>query len=249
MKTREITVGLILGVITNIVAAALLEFGHADSARFVLVSATVVMTAVAGYMVLRLRVLNTIGFKGWEGSISAGTSTRDCIDVSQRSTDFLGIAATKWTGEGEYFRKMLVRHATNGGTCRFLLLNPFGSACADFEVIKGSPAGSMRKVIIDNAQELLRLKNAKLPIDVRFYEAAPHFRVVIVDHSKLFLGLYAHFNDDGRGGPQLIFDGKPRPWSFYYAFAGYFDRLWAASEPAATVLANQKRRRKGDSAL
>jgi len=184
----------------------------------------------------RLRTLNRLGIRRWEQTLSVGTNTQDCIKLSQRNLCFLGIAATKWLADPTAFRKMLLRHATNGGQANFLLLHPDSEACREFEAIKQRASGSLNKRIRENAVALLKLREDHFRINVRFYSDHPRFRIVIVDDIMIALGLYSYVSEFGDDSPQLILDSAPRPWSYYYAFNAFFTNLWERSVNAETCL-------------
>jgi hypothetical protein len=232
MNIRAVAASLLLGIVGNFVAAAVLSFNQTSVPVAVIAfAAAAVMAILLGYLVFRLNVLRTIGIRNWEVSITSGTSTRDCIVRSQNGLDFLGIAASKWNREAQHLRKMLVRHASNGGRARFLLLNPDGEVCRHFETIKNVPTGSVSAAIKENVVQLQRLADEGLPVQVRFYDSSPHFRIVVIDNNLLILGIYSYLTDSGEDTPQLLLDGTPRAWSFYYSYTSYFEKLWNAAMP------------------
>src|SRR5687768_13066092 len=98
---QTLLISLALGVTTSLIAAVIASLVQASQIVVGLALAAALFLIVIHTFTLRtrLRTLNQLGIKRWEQMISAGTTTQDCIQLSQRTIYFLGIAATKWLAD------------------------------------------------------------------------------------------------------------------------------------------------------
>ena len=249
MKDNEnvLILSLALVIMALLFTATIAAFIQASPiwVGLVLIIASILTVAQALTLRGKLKTLDRVGIKRLESSISTGTDTQRCIDLSQRTLKFLGIASSKWLTNPATLRQMLLRHAGRGGHADFLLLHPNSQACKELEAIKKLNPGGLSEIIKSNAIHLLSLREEHFRISVRFYSDYPRFRIVIVDGFIMMIGLYSYVSEVGDDSPQLILDGAAHPWSYYYAFNALFTHLWEQSVPAEAVLEGIRQARKG----
>jgi len=231
----ELIVAVLLGAAGSLLAAIFLAaFGQSAPVFISVLSISFVLILVHLWSLRKsIRILRFLGIAGWEASMSTGTSTRKCIDSSQLSLSFMGIAANKWLRDKSALRKMLLRHASNGGMAQFLLLDPDSPACSEFESIKGFKSGELSGMIRQNAMDLLAMASEGLPVEVRYFRNEPRFRLVFIDDRRLVLGLYSYLSDSGEDSPQLLLESSAKTdWSFFFGFRGNFINAWRTAKSA-----------------
>jgi hypothetical protein len=226
---------LAIGAAGSILASAVLAAFSKDSQiGTMLLYGGLLLTCAELVMVHKsINTLRSMGVVRWEPSMSTGTTTADAIRLSQRSLCFLGIAATKWLADPSLLRAMLLRHATNGGHARFLLLDPDSDACAEFEMIKNRSPGSLAKTIRANIQALRALQAERFRIEIRVYTEIPRFRLAVIDDTSILMGLYSFVSESGDDTPQIVFSSKPRMWSFYYGVNAFYTAQWERAKSVA----------------
>lgn len=238
MESRYLLLSITVGIASSLIASViqLSVSGAPETFVLTLTGALAVVCVTIIVMAVKLYEIRRLGIRRWEGSISGGTTTLDWIKKSQKSLLFLGVASSKWAKEEAELRRMFMRCANNGGCAKFLLLDPQSEACRNFETIKNVPPGSLSKRIIENSALLLKYAEQKFPVEVRYYESSPHFRIVESDNQLMAVAMYSYMSDSGDDSPQIILDGLPRAWSFYYGFSAYADRLWQNAKPVGPVI-------------
>ncbi|MDB2438788.1 DUF5919 domain-containing protein [Hellea sp.] len=245
MNVKNMLWVITLSVVANGLSAILLSFNQ-ESNKIALITVVIasLMGVLLGYLLFRIHVLRSLGIRNWEKTLSQGTTTKKCIAKSHTSLNFLGIASTKWLKEEREFRKMLIRHANTGGRARFLLMQPYGEACIEFEKIKNVPEGSISQSIIKNIDALLDYKSEGYNVEVKLYDRKPHFRLTMVDTNFATVGIYSYSTHSGQNSPQIILGQAPQEWSFYFAFSSYYERLWEDAKNAKTHIARLRRQSK-----
>lgn len=239
MESKNLVATLLLGAGGSLVGSIVLAIGGQPLPVVVpLLAVALFLLLLHSWSLRRARqTLRAIGIRDWESSMVHGTTTERVIGRSQQSIEFMGIAGTKWLKMEHELKRMLRRHATNGGRTRFLLLDPDSLACQRFEAIKGSEPGSLAAIIRKNLKLLEDLADDNLPIEVRLYSAMPRFRLVFQDGNLLVLGLYSFTSDAGVDSPQLLLAAEEgREWSFFFGFKALFESRW---EPPEVVRAER----------
>jgi hypothetical protein len=177
-----------------------------------------------------------IGLMGADKTIAGGLGFKESLDLCTNSLEFMGIAASKLTGEKTAFEKAIVRCHRENKPIRFLLCDPSSN-----ELIKmARQANKPDKEYQENAKKSLRvLAEMKLSrernIEVRFYKALPLFRLMFIDDVLCLASHYVFGEGDGSQLPQLH---VRRPTSaqrdvetLYHPFRTYFERVWQESAP------------------
>jgi hypothetical protein len=244
MENRLILMSLAIGIAGSLIAS-IIQLSLMQSSVTValtLAGALLLVCVFMALLIVKFREIKSLGIRRWEKSISEGTTTLDWIKTSQKSLLFLGVASGKWIKEEAELRRMLVRYANNGGNGKFLLLDPKSDACRNFETMKNAVQGTLSEQIIEATSVLLKYADNGFPVEVRYYDTSPTFRLVICDGHLMALALYSYMSDSGDDSPQIILDGDPRPWSFYYGFSAYADRLWQSAKPARRIVKSPEKR-------
>lgn len=242
MDVRARLYSFVFGTVTSLVGSAILVFLQQPTTYItILLGCAFLFTCLFTILFVRkLHNIKQVGIQSWESTMSAGTSTLDCIIKSQKTVLFVGIASSKWVKEEADFRKMLMRHASNGGTARFLLMNPFSEVREKYENIKKIKPDTLSCSIVRNSTTLINFRREGFSVDVRFYDVMPHFRITVIDGNFMIVGLYSYISDTGEDSPQIILDGSPRAWSFFYGFNAYAESLWLRSTPAEATITEYK---------
>jgi hypothetical protein len=179
-----------------------------------------------------------MGLHAAQSSIANGTDYRAALDLCRDSFSFLGTGAFKLTSQPN-FEETLLRCNNDHAPVRLLLSNPENGLIADAERKAGVAPGTYRHNIIQSLTNLKRIKQDRnVQFEVRFYRAEAardfeNFRIMLIDDDILLLSYNVYGkNADGRSTPQaVLFKSNMMSSSdnFYFAFHGYFERLWASS--------------------
>lgn len=180
-----------------------------------------------------------IGMHAAQLSVTRGTNYREALDLCRDSFSFLGTGAFKLTSEKNFKTTMLRCNADNQRPVRFLLSNPENPLIAEAEKKAGVSPGTYKQNVVKSLRNLKRLRddeNARF--DVRFYLAEKdrdfeNFRMMLIDDDILLLSYNVYGRDEaGRSTAQIAFFKSAMTSStdnFYFAFQGYFERLWQSS--------------------
>ena len=238
-KTRDIHAYL-LGAASSLAASGILALWGAAPVTITAVCLMGFAMVVLAALRLRHRILalRRMGIVNWEASMSSGTTTLMCVNESQTSLRFLGIAASKWLANTDAFRHMLQRHISNGGRAQFLILHPASDECRKFELIQNLRPGTLSDRILRNVRTLLGFRSERFRVEVRFYTGDARFRIAVIDERIMLVGLYSYATHSGEDTPQLVLDSSKLPWSFYYAMNAYYLSLWESATDAEEVLMN-----------
>jgi hypothetical protein len=180
-----------------------------------------------------------IGLHAAQTSVTAGTDYRAALDLCRDSFSFLGTGAFKLTSEKNFEETLLRCNSDNEKPVRLLLSTPDNPLITDAERKAGVTTGTYKENVIKSLRNLKRLKDEKnARFEVRFYKAETerdfeNFRIMLIDDDIMLLSYNVYGrNSAGRKTPQTVLFKSSMTSSsdnFYFAFQGYFERLWASS--------------------
>ena len=156
----------------------------------------------------------------------------ECIRQTVSRLSFAGILATKWVADSYVraeFARLLERLDGNGGSVRFLLIDPESEAYQRFSALRWS-AGGVQPI------SMLRSLSAAHPsFQVRLYDALPTFRIVLIDQSVVSFSPYlmAPGTQRARTGweaPHIVLD-RTAPWPLAQTFETLFEETWRTAAP------------------
>jgi hypothetical protein len=152
----------------------------------------------------------------------------------------LGTGAYKLTSENNFEKTLLRCNDDNQHPVRLLLSNPENPLIAEAERKADVVPGTYRQNVIRSLRNLKRLKNERnARFEVRFYKAEKerdfeNFRIMLIDDDIMLLSYNVYGkNAVGRDTAQIVLFKSNMTSSsdnFYFAFQGYFERLWASSD-------------------
>jgi hypothetical protein len=156
----------------------------------------------------------------------------ECISQTVSRLCFAGILATKWVTDSYVraeFTRLLERLDNNGGSVRFLLIDPESDSYRRFSHLRWSG---------DSFQPIDMLRNlsaAHHSFQVRLYDSLPTFRIVIIDQSIVSFSPYliVPATDRARTGweaPHIVLD-RTAPWPLARTFETLFDETWRVASP------------------
>jgi hypothetical protein len=156
----------------------------------------------------------------------------ECITQTVSRLSFAGILATKWVADSYVraeFARLLERLDGNGGSVRFLLIDPESEAYQRFSAQRWS-AGGVQPI------SMLRSLSAAHPsFQVRLYDALPTFRIVLIDQTVASFSPYlmAPGTQRARTGweaPHIVLD-RTAPWPLAQTFETLFEETWRTATP------------------
>jgi hypothetical protein len=157
---------------------------------------------------------------------------QECIRQTVSQLCFAGILATKWVADSYVraeFTRLLERLDNNGGSVRFLLIDPESESYRRFSQLRWSE-GSVQPVDV-----LRSLGAAHRSFQVRLYDALPTFRIVLIDQSIVSFSPYLmdRGTDRARTGweaPHIVLD-RTAPWPLARTFETLFSETWRTATP------------------
>ena len=164
----------------------------------------------------------------------------ECITQTVSRLSFAGILATKWVADSYVraeFARLLERLDSNGGSVRFLLIDPESEAYQRFSAQRWS-AGGVQPI------SMLRSLSAAHPsFQVRLYDALPTFRIVLIDQTVASFSPYlmAPGTQRARTGweaPHIVLD-RTAPWPLAQTFETLFEETWRTATPLAPSAGEQ----------
>ncbi|MBB2964473.1 hypothetical protein [Methylobacterium sp. R2-1] len=179
-----------------------------------------------------------IGLHAAHLSVEQGTDYAAALSLCRDSFLFLGTGAYKLTS-AQNFDETILRCNHGVTPVRFLLSTPDNRIIANAELQADVAPGSYG----DNVRRSLRkLRSLRLErgarFEVRFYKAETlrdfqNFRMMFIDDETLLLSYNVYGRGDGRHLPQQVIlkSSTSATDNFYFAYRGYFDRLWESSDP------------------
>jgi hypothetical protein len=156
----------------------------------------------------------------------------ECISQTVARLCFAGILGTKWVVDSYVraeFSRLLERLDNNGGSVRFLLIDPDSDGYRRFSGLRWS-AGAAQPI------SMLRSLSAAHPsFQVRLYGTLPAFRIVLIDQSVVSFSPYlmAPVTQRARTGweaPHIVLD-RTAPWPLALTFETLFDETWRTATP------------------
>lgn len=182
-----------------------------------------------------------MGLHAAQLSVASGTNYRAALDLCRDSFSFLGTGAFKLTSEKNFEETLLRCNDDGRQPVRLLLSHPENHLIEEAERKAGVAAGTFRHNVIQSLQNLSRLRSEKnARFEVRFYRSEKerdfeHFRMMLIDNEIILLS-YNVYGKAARGtntAQAVLFKSSMAASSdnFYFAFQGYFERLWASSDP------------------
>ena len=108
---------------------------------------------------------------------------------------------------------------------RVLVLSPDSRYVAWIATILREEPEEIKRKIRATVDDVRALKDRELHVELRFYDAPPTFRIVIVDEAEAYLSFYEAVPGGGNP-PQFLFRSR-REHSFFPAIQRHFDAIWA----------------------
>lgn len=180
-----------------------------------------------------------MGLHAAQLSVESGTNYRAALNLCRDSFSFLGTGAFKLTSEKNFEEALLRCKDDHQRPVRFLLSNPENPLIAEAERKAGVVPGTYRQNVIQSLRSLKRLRDERnARFEVRFYQAEKerdfeNFRIMLIDDDIMLLSYNVYGrNSAGRNTAQIVLFKSNMTSSsdnFYFAFQGYFERLWASS--------------------
>src|SRR5579875_3778526 len=143
----------------------------------------------------------------------------ECISQTVSQLCFAGVLATKWVADSYVragFARLLERLDNNGGSVRFLLLDPESESYRRFGTLRWSSGGTQ-------SIDMLRSLSAEHHcFQVRLYDALPTFRIVLIDRSIVSFSPYLMESSTERArtgwrAPHIVLD-RTAPWPLASTF-------------------------------
>jgi hypothetical protein len=196
----------------------------------------IVTSLFQGWLVfIELNQFWRIGLAGADKKTHSGIGYEKSLRLCTASLQFLGIGAGKLLGYHAEFEKAIDRCSRPGTPIRFLLCKPESGELKKIALSAGKDELSYQKVVVTTLRELARLKHQRAKnIEVRLYTDFPVFRLMFINDE---ICLASHYmlgkGGDGSDAPQMHVVRKSSSRdveSLFYAFEGYFERIWEASE-------------------
>lgn len=180
-----------------------------------------------------------VGLHAAQLSVAQGTGYREALDLYRDSFSFLGTGAFKLTSEKNFEVTLRRCNADNQKPVRFLLSNPENPLIAEAEKKAGVAPGTYKQNVVRSLRNLKRLRDEEnARFEVRFYRAETdrdfeNFRIMLIDDDIMLLSYNVYGRDEaGRSTAQIVSFKSAMTSStdnFYFAFQGYFERLWQSS--------------------
>lgn len=153
------------------------------------------------------------------------------LHVIQFSLDFMGNGGSKWTREEKEMREMLKRLGNVGREARMLLLNPSSNVCKEASKKRFYSKITIPMRSLNSLKVLDRLRDEYPHLDFRLYDHTPYFRLTFVDGRSAIVGHYKNYQDESDYSPLMVWKADRSDWSFYHAFAKYFEAEWEKGVP------------------
>jgi DNA-binding SARP family transcriptional activator len=156
----------------------------------------------------------------------------ECISQTVSRLCVAGILGTKWVADSyvrAQFARLLGRLDDEGGSVRFLLINPQSEAYQRFSQLRWS-AGDAQPL------SMLHSLSADHPsFQVRLYNSLPIFRIVLIDQSIVSFSPYLMTPGTERArtgweAPHIVLD-RTAPWPLASTFETLFEESWRTATP------------------
>jgi hypothetical protein len=156
----------------------------------------------------------------------------ECISQTVSRLCVAGILGTKWVADSyvrAQFARLLGRLDDEGGSVRFLLIDPDSEAYARFRELRWSEGGTQ-------PIGMLQSLSADHPsFQVRLYSSLPTFRIVLIDQSIVSFSPYLMTPGTERArtgweAPHIVLD-RTAPWPLASTFETLFEETWRTATP------------------
>jgi hypothetical protein len=172
-----------------------------------------------------------IGLVAADAQISSGLDFSHSLQLATNSLDFLGIGASKLSGETKDFEAAVQRCQRADRPVRFLLCRPDNEKLPGMAQSAGRDPAEYQKRVRTSLQAIAEMRNSRRwNIEVRFYEDFPIFRLMFINDEICLASHYVFGKGTGSESPQLhvVRPSASRDVdSLYYAFHSYFERFWS----------------------
>jgi hypothetical protein len=207
---------------------------------------TIVLGVVSAFFgIIYTYRLRAIGITSADTSTEAGLDYQGALAKVSGGFDFLGIGASKLTGQKPFFRDAVSRMSQHQQKVRILLCDPRSKAIDALERKAGVDFGRYKTNVKHSFSELQHLRGRfRDTLEIRIYNPLnetelPSFRMMFLNAeicliSPVILGA----PKEGRMLPQLhivkkmLFGLAP---NFYHAFDRLFLQLWENAKPIDDV--------------
>ncbi|OGR00424.1 MAG: hypothetical protein A2511_10465 [Deltaproteobacteria bacterium RIFOXYD12_FULL_50_9] len=175
-----------------------------------------------------LNQFRAVGIYGADEKIKSGIDYKASLKLCQNSLSFLGIGASKLTEIIEF--EQALERCSDDNPVRFLLFEPTNEKLTEAAMRANRPVEEYRNIVLKSLQTIAQLKrNRNFNIEVRFYQATPIFRLMLIDDSLCLLSYNIFGKGDGSDFPQLHLIksiGAQKEKSFYHPLNLYFEQQW-----------------------
>ena len=212
------------------VAASVVTWGHASP----LVTTLLFSLLICATIFAELNQFWRIGLMGADRELQSGIDHAKALDLCQSSFTFLGIGASKLTGQKEVFERAIDRCDNPHDSIRFLLSRPDADGLERIARMAGRDRAAYQQNVQESLRIISRLKlDRSKNIEVRFYKEFPAFRLLFLNNNICLASHYVLGKGTGSDLPQLHIvraEGAGDKASLYYGFDYYFNSLWQSAE-------------------
>jgi hypothetical protein len=170
-----------------------------------------------------------IGLVGADREVKSGIDYTTALELCKHSLHFLGIGATKLTGNREAFRRAIER-CNRTEPVKLLLSRPDAEELEQSARMAGRDKVSYQDAVLESLRFIAALRNIEAKnIVVRFYAQRPAFRLMFIDDSICLVSYYVMGKGNGSQLPQLHVlktAGAQDTEALYFGFSEYFERIW-----------------------
>lgn len=231
------TVGLVsdartvaLGVLASFLASApLLLFGTVGVAWSATAGLSVLCLALSRVALRRTRhaTLPVLGLS--EAHAGPNELVEAALDSATTDIDFWGVSATR-TARSPSAREAMLRVAANGGTVRYLLMNPSGQALARRAVDEGERVEALANEIESTVTRLKSFAdNNSVAIQVRYFDTYPIWRYVCLDRSRATVNWFLP-RKPGHHSPFMLLTNTAN--GLFFPIQKSFEEAWANAKEA-----------------
>lgn len=186
------------------------------------------------YLQKRDQKFRSVGIFGADQTVKQGLDYGKSLSLCRNQLRFLGIGASKLTGDKGSF-EAAVKRCSNNRPIQLLLCRPTNDALVEAAKRFGRPEDEYRKIVLNSLRTIAELKTKYSNIEVRFYERFQIFRMMFIDDSLCLLSYNLTGEGDGSQLPQIHICKPPETKrivnSLYYPLQRYFEDTWSIAHP------------------
>lgn len=221
---------LLIGVLGSLLASGLLYFVAAAGVAWSIAAGFGLLSIPLSYLALRRKNNNSLPLVGiTQAKAGPNEQVEESLSTATTSIEFWGVSANR-TARSPSAQQAMLRVAANGGSVRFLLMDPNGISLARRASDEGEQADSWAREIESTVTRLKSFgEHNGIALQVRYFDTYPVWRYICLDGNRIILNWFLP-RKPGHHSPELLISSRTD--GLLWPLRKAFDEAWNSGKDA-----------------